>query len=160
MNVFAYGSLVVPDVMQVVTGRAHEHVRARLPAFARHVLIGRVYPGIVPDAASAVDGRLYFDVKEDELHRLDWWEDEEYDRESVEVEVEVVGDADGGAVAAVSEKAESGQRIVAWTYVIAPEHRVLVGETPWDEVRFVEENLADFLAHTRVVIGRYTDESS
>ncbi|MDP6980786.1 MAG: gamma-glutamylcyclotransferase family protein [Myxococcota bacterium] len=141
VNVFAYGSLVAPDVMQVVTGRAHEHVRARLPAFARYVLVGRVYPGIVPEPESAIDGRLYFGVSEAELRRLDWWEDEEYDRERVEVEV------------------VAGERVAAWTYVVAPEHRSLLGDTAWSEERFIEEDLSDFLAHTRIVMRDYTDET-
>ncbi len=141
MNVFAYGSLVVPDVMRVVTGNEHAHERATLEGFARFLLVDRVYPGIVPCVDEATEGRVYFDVEPHELERLDWFEAHEYEREVVQVRV--------GKEA----------RHEALAYVIATEHRSIVSGERWDEARFVAEVLPEFLEYARLDMQAFEDQS-
>jgi len=140
-NVFVYGTLVFPEVMQLVSGCAHEHAPATLAEFARFVLVDRVYPGIVPQAGGATEGRIYFGVDAEGLERLDWYEAEEYDREQVHVDVAGVGGLD------------------AWTYVIAPGHHGIVSRELWDEARFMEEHLPSFLEHVRLDMQAFADEA-
>lgn len=127
MNVFTYGSLVVPRIMRGVTGRSHACERATLVGYARYRLIDRVYPGLVPEAGSATEGQLYYDLDLDDLERLDAFEADEYDRHEVEV------------------RTEAGQRVHAFAYVIAPEHRGIVAHVPWSEAHFVEHELEAFI---------------
>lgn len=140
-NVFVYGTLIVPEVMELVSGRAHVHAPGRLEGFARYLLVDRVYPGIVPAADGATEGRVYFDVDADGLARLDWYEADEYDREGLVVEI------------------ADGRRVEAETYVIAPEHHGIVSRAPWDEARFRAEHLARFLEHVREDMRAYAEAS-
>ena len=140
-NVFVYGTLIVPEVMELVSGRAHVHATGRLEGYARFLLVDRVYPGIVPATNASTPGRVYFDVDDEGLARLDWYEADEYDRD--EIVVEIAG----------------GRRIEAWTYVIAPEHHGIVSRDPWDEARFRAEHLQRFLEHVREDMRAFAEES-
>ena len=137
-HLFAYGSLVVPEVMQAVTCRSFRHAEARLHGFARHMLEGRVYPGVTEAGGCTTEGRVYFDLDEDALARLDYFEADEYVRRTLEVEVEGESPA------------------LAFVYVI-PDHLAdLATDDVWDEVKFVAEELERFLEQTRNWMSDYS----
>lgn len=140
-HLFTYGSLVVPDLMRVVTGGEHRHAAASLAGFERFLLQGRVYPGIVACAGGATPGRVYFDLGDAALDRLDYYESDEYVRERVEVVL------------------ESRERISAFAYVIPPAQRHLVSDRRWDEAAFMAHHLEDFLASTRHSMRLYEERS-
>ena len=54
MNVFAYGSLMIPSVMHAVTGRWFTHTEAVLEGYARYGIDGESYPGIVPQEGAEI----------------------------------------------------------------------------------------------------------
>ena len=62
MNLFTYGSLMVPSVMEAVTGRTFSARRAALADYVRFRVSGASYPGIVPRWGVVIDGVVYLDV--------------------------------------------------------------------------------------------------
>lgn len=111
-QIFVYGTLLVPEVMQRVTGRQPPGRPATLKGYQRYRLHQRSYPGIVPEPAAEVAGLLY-SVDSRILTTLDRYEDPYYERCPVIVET-------------ASGKHE------AYAYVIPPARRHLIDPRPWD----------------------------
>lgn len=84
-NLFAYGTLQLPEVMLAVTGRTFPAHAARLRHFSRHRLRGKSFPGIRPAPGAAVDGLLFVGIDAQTQQRLDEFEDSFYRRETVAV---------------------------------------------------------------------------
>ena len=87
MHVFTYGSLMFPAVWERVVRGEYRSVPAMLPGYARYEVSGETYPGMVPQADSAVNGVLYLDVDDADLLALDVFEGSEYRRDVVTVSV-------------------------------------------------------------------------
>ena len=138
-HVFTYGSLVVPEVMEAVTGRQFQYAESLLPEFERFVLKGQSYPGIIHTGHGSTVGRVYFDIDDESLERLDHFEDDYYVRQIVDVET------------------LDHPELKAFTYVIPLDQRDLLSDDPWDESRFVAESLEAFLAWTRRSMKEYPD---
>lgn len=136
-HLFVYGSLVVPIVMQTVTGRSFRHAEACLHGFERFMLEGRVYPGVAEAETRSTRGRIYFDLDEDALARLDYFEADDYERRTLYVEL-----ADDSLVPAS-------------VYVISDILRDLLIDDVWDEAKFVAEDLENFLKQTRNWMADY-----
>jgi gamma-glutamylcyclotransferase (GGCT)/AIG2-like uncharacterized protein YtfP len=75
MQLFVYGTLMEPDLVQQLTGKRFRTERARLPGFRRIQEPGS-YPYILASVNHAVDGLLLRDVDADALRALDRYEDE------------------------------------------------------------------------------------
>lgn len=84
-NVFAYGSLMFPEVWNRVVHASYRSCPARLDRYRRHALVDVSYPAIVAEAGASVEGVLYLDVDAADLARLDAFEGAEYRRETVAV---------------------------------------------------------------------------
>lgn len=115
-HVFTYGSLMFSQVWERVVRGRYRSVRATLPGFARYVIKGETYPGMVAEAGAQVEGVLYFDVDGDDLAALDAFEGIDYRRDRVAV------------------LAESGERAEACTYIYLLPGR-FSGE-PWNPREF------------------------
>jgi gamma-glutamylcyclotransferase (GGCT)/AIG2-like uncharacterized protein YtfP len=85
MNLFAYGTLMWPEILADVIGRSIEGVPAKLPDARRLRVKNQVYPSLVLAQSGAVDGILYFDLTEPEIAALDRFEGDEYVRRRAEV---------------------------------------------------------------------------
>ncbi|CAB9501483.1 AIG2-like protein [Seminavis robusta] len=90
-SVFVYGSLLSPQVVEVLLGRIPKSIPApcRLYGYSRHPVKDQVYPAIIPASStstSLVDGMIWCDLSDREKSLLDWFEDDEYQRTSVVVE--------------------------------------------------------------------------
>jgi len=105
-------------------------------------LVDRIYPGIVATPGAVTNGRVYFDLSDRSLRRVDFFEADEYVRESVEVVL------------------EAGASLPAAAYVIAGEHRELTRPEPWDEQVFVEVDLPDYLERTRAWMATFPGADS
>lgn len=84
-HVFVYGSLMyLPVWLKVVKGiyRCENGVAT---GFQRHSVPGEAYPAMVPLEGAYVQGMVWFDVLPDDLHRLDAFEGEEYERSEIDV---------------------------------------------------------------------------
>ena len=128
MHVFTYGSLMIVSVMEAVTGRRFAARQALLRGYARFRLQGATYPGLIPRADATTNGVLYRDVDPLSMARLDAFEGAFYDRVRVEVEE------------------ETGERLEAEVYVVAPPHRHRLSPEAWHLDDFRRDHLAAFLA--------------
>ena len=87
-NVFAYGTLMFPEVASVIAGIECTGEPLTLPGYRRYEATIRTwanFPVIVEDAGHSVDGLLFRDVTSQQLARLDWFEETEsglYERRS------------------------------------------------------------------------------
>jgi gamma-glutamylcyclotransferase (GGCT)/AIG2-like uncharacterized protein YtfP len=129
--VFAYGTLIFPDVMRAVTGRSFSSVPAVLQGYRRWRIEARTYPGIVAAQDHATDGCLYRGVDDGSLARLDVFEGELYERRRLRVTRE-------------------GEAIVeAWSYVVAAHHEHRVSLQMWDAEDFLLEHGEAFIEACR-----------
>ena len=127
MNVFTYGSLMIPSVMAAVAGKRFQMLTASLKEYARFKVKGESYPGLVYRNGAATDGIVHCDVDDLSLHSLDEFEGELYTRISVRVEVDQQGP------------------LIAETYIVSPEHLHLLSSEPWDIEEFEKKHLQEFL---------------
>jgi gamma-glutamylcyclotransferase (GGCT)/AIG2-like uncharacterized protein YtfP len=126
MHMFTYGSLMIPRVMEVISGRLFDAAPARLQGYVRYALRGETYPGLVEEAAAATDGVLWRDVDDDSLRRIDAFEGDWYERQAVQVLVEE-------------------DAMPAETYVLIEAQRHRVSRRPWSRARFESRYLQRFL---------------
>jgi len=82
-NVFVYGSLQSPRVVQALLQRMPEHGPATVQGYRRVKVKGQVYPAVRPQEGHSVGGILVQNLSAEELRRFDTFEDEDYTREEV-----------------------------------------------------------------------------
>jgi gamma-glutamylcyclotransferase (GGCT)/AIG2-like uncharacterized protein YtfP len=88
-NVFTYGSLMFAPVWQRVVIGQYESTPATIHGFRRLAVIGKEHPGLViAKGAPPMLGRVYYDVSEEDLARLDQFETDRYLRLTVAATVE------------------------------------------------------------------------
>lgn len=86
-NVFVYGSLLADDVVRVLLNRVPQTSPAILHGYHRFSIKGRVYPAIMPLENKKVTGRVLLGLTPPELFILDAFEDVEYERKAVNVQL-------------------------------------------------------------------------
>lgn len=126
-RLFAYGTLQVPAVMQVLIGRVPRHSRAMLEGYACYELADRNFPGIIEWDSARVDGVLYRDLSDDELEAIDAFEDPAYACRTVSV-------------------AADDERVAALTYVVAPDQMQIVRRGhQWSLAHFMDEHAEQYV---------------
>jgi gamma-glutamylcyclotransferase (GGCT)/AIG2-like uncharacterized protein YtfP len=116
-----------PQVWSRVMQRSHASRPATLAGYSRHQLPGEVHPAMIPNGPdSTIAGILYADLTQDELARLDRFEDEGVDYKRISVTVETA----------------SGP-VDAFAYVYMHPDRVSAG--PWDPAGFANAGMQHFL---------------
>lgn len=118
-NCFAYGTLMCEDIMAEVSGCRLPFVSGILRGYSRRRVKGELYPAIVPDENSAVQGVVYQNLPDTAWARLDRFEGEMYMRMAVKVELD--------------DKAH----LLAETYVIHPEFMDLLELSDWNYSEFL-----------------------
>lgn len=116
---FAYGTLMVEEILASASGQRLKGMSATLKGFRRYRVFAEVYPGIIPDPRGSVAGILYQGISAEAWERLDRFEGEMYQRERVEL------------------VQESGDTIVAETYVIRPQFRSRLSDEAWSLEQFL-----------------------
>lgn len=129
-SLFTYGTLLFPDIMQAITGRALVSERATLHGYQRYRVRGRVYPGLAVEQREVVEGRLYRGVDFALWDRLDAFEGDLYERMVVPVAV-------------------SGGLKAAHVYVIKDAHRAELSDEVWDVDAFQAVHKRSYLAACR-----------
>ena len=130
-RLFAYGTLMLPEVMEIVAGPGRSALPAVLAGHRRRRLHGEVFPALVPDAGESVAGVLWDGLDAAALARLDRFEGPLYERTVRRVTL------------------ASGEEREACVYVLRPERRELASPEAWDEADFRARHLAAFLAACR-----------
>lgn len=121
MNLFAYGTLMWPEVLESVIGRRLQGTPATLSGFLRLRVKNEHYPVVVPSDGGQVKGVLYGGLTESEFLYLDRFEGEEYDRIAVQA----------GSVAAQA-------------YVLSECWRHIAEDSPWHPEQVRPKHLAAF----------------
>ena len=128
MNLFTYGSLMYPEVWSRVMNRLHRQQRAIVRGYSRRRLPDEVYPAMIAaECDSTVEGVLYAEVTEEEIARLDRFENEGVDYERITVRAETTD----GAV------------VDAFTYIYM--HPARVSLAAWDPYGFEAGGMQHFL---------------
>ena len=128
LQVFAYGTLAIPQVMTALTGVVFPTVPAHVIHYARFLLKGKPYPGMCRRQNTMTSGRLYRNVDEESLRVMDAFEDDIYVREAIVVNT------------------ESGAFAKAWAYLIPEEYEVRLGVECWDQEVFLDKYGETYLA--------------
>lgn len=120
MHVFTYGTLMFPEVWQAVVGRQFETIEGTAAGFAIFRVVDAVFPGLAAGGdQDTVPGVVYLDVDHASLTRLDLFEDDFYDRQSLWVQC------------------VDGQRRAAEAYVVPPRNRHVLSDEPWLRAPFL-----------------------
>lgn len=120
MHVFAYGTLMFPEVWRAVVGREFLSVEGTADGYAIYRVQDAVFPGIVEAGEREhVRGVVYLDVDHASLARLDLFEDDFYTRQSVWVDC------------------ADGERRSADAYVVPAANRSVLTDERWERAKFV-----------------------
>ena len=129
MNLFAYGTLLVPEIWFAVTGRECRSEEAVLPGYDIRRVRDGDFPGIIhSEDAPGVPGRVFFDLDYEIITRLDAYEDSFYER------------------IVVPTQDHSGQLLPSQAYVIPESHRAVLSDEPWTLEWFREHALTEYFA--------------
>ena len=120
-NVFAYGVLMMPQVVEALTGNLFTHRPAILHGYSRYIFKGKCYPGIIEDKSGAVEGELYFGIDDRTLSIFDWLEGSIYERHLSKVQVK-------------------NKVVQAFTYVVSEKHKHKLDNTAWTLKKFIEND--------------------
>ncbi|KAF4358985.1 hypothetical protein CsatB_008655 [Cannabis sativa] len=130
-NVFVYGSLMADDVVRLLLNRVPLSSIALLNGFHRYSIKGRVYPAILPVENKKVSGMVLKGITEPELYILDAFEDDEYERQTVEVSLE-----------------DSSEKLQVYTYVWSNiDDPNLYGE--WNFEEWKQLHMKEFVGMTK-----------
>ena len=122
-DLFAYGTLLYPDVVNVLLGRVPDHLPAAAAGWRVAVVPDRVYPALVAGGSTA-SGQLLCGLSQDEWAVIDAFEDDLYDLRRLRL----VGGGDG------------------WAYV---GDATTVSAENWDRRAFAERHLANYVERCR-----------
>ncbi|MBN2162962.1 MAG: gamma-glutamylcyclotransferase [Pontiellaceae bacterium] len=123
MKLFAYGTLMWPEVLEAVIGHRLSGAPDALLGYCRLRVRGEHYPVVVPEEGGRVEGILYDNLSESDFRHLDHFEGEEYERKILKV---------GETEAAV--------------YVLSDRWRHIAEDSAWHPEQMLPQHLAAFQA--------------
>ena len=127
-NLFTYGTLIIPEVMQLVAGTVFESQTATLTNYQRFLVKNQVFPAITKATGNKVSGKVYLDVDSDSLSVIDIFESIIYNRLKLDV------------------LTDTGSTLEAYAYVIKDDKKNLLSDQPWNELEFRNYHLQKYLA--------------
>jgi gamma-glutamylcyclotransferase (GGCT)/AIG2-like uncharacterized protein YtfP len=80
LHLFAYGSLMLPEILGRITQRSFTGIPASLIGWQRYRVHAESYPAIVPHCGGRVEGILWLGLSDREIFLLDAFEGYEYRR--------------------------------------------------------------------------------
>ncbi len=126
-KIFTYGTLEIPDVMAMVTGKSFSTIPAIAQEFARFLLKNRIYPGMIAAPGEHTTGCLYVNVGQESLELLDQFEDDLYIRQEITVSTTL------------------GSTMEAYAYLIPPNQQFCLSPNSWDRRYFEQHHLKPYL---------------
>ena len=130
MNLFAYGTLMFPEVWERVVGRSFRTEAAVLADYAAWQVRGGLFPVLVAAAGDVTHGLVYFNLDPTAFIRLDDHESDFYERRPVEVAL------------------ASGELVACQAYILPSRNSALASTARWDAETFRRESLAQYLRTT------------
>ena len=79
INVFTYGSLMFPRIMEALVMKSYPQTHATLYNYMRKAVKNAIYPGIIPCQGHKVDGTVYYKISNEHLQVLHKFEDTDGD---------------------------------------------------------------------------------
>lgn len=132
VNIFCYGSLMYPEVWNLVVEGDYKQQQAQIFGYRRKKIKNEEYPGIIAaKKEDSVEGIIYFNVCNDDLKRLDLFEGNQY----IRVEVNCF--------------LSSNSYFKSHTYIINSHHQTIVDDEDWDKQQFEQNGLKKFLSKYR-----------
>ncbi len=126
-NLFAYGTLRLPEVIEALLGKKLESEPFQVTNFIRKTMRGQIYPGVIHSKGAIVDGSLYVGIDDYSMHVLDTFEDEVYERQLISVNSSING------------------IVEAKIYVVPETHVSILGENDWNIEEFRAGHLASYV---------------
>lgn len=82
-NIFVYGTLLFPEILEKLTCKTFKSKEGYLNDFKSYQIfdnhIPRKYPAIITSRGDKVEGKIVFDLDKESLNILDYFEDEKYE---------------------------------------------------------------------------------
>lgn len=126
-NLFVYGSLQFAKITKGLTGKSFKTARAILVGYKRYSVFDTDYPAIIKDESSEVSGKVLFDVDDESLHIISFFEGDEYE-------------------IAASFATVQNKKIPVLLFVWKGDKSILVADE-WSKTMFKEESLTFYTKH-------------
>lgn len=128
MNIFCYGSLMYPEVWNLIVKGRYQQQQAKICGYRRKKVKNELYPGLIATLPEdTVAGTVYFSVTDEDLTRLDLFEAEIYIR--IKVNCFLVNNS----------------CIEAFAYLIHPQKQTVLEPEDWNQQEFETNGLTRFL---------------
>jgi gamma-glutamylcyclotransferase (GGCT)/AIG2-like uncharacterized protein YtfP len=128
MHLFAYGTLMFPEVWDRVVGRGFTPAPATATGFAVYRVRNGLYPVLVRAVASqVVQGVVYRDLDAETIAALDAYESDFYERIAIDATL------------------ADGTTLTSQAYLLSSENLRHASEEPWDAADFKRNSLASYL---------------
>ena len=128
INIFTYGSLMFSTVWDRVVSGNYLASSAVLQGYTRRAVVGKDYPvAFAANRQDAIQGIVYYDVEPDDVHRLDYFEGDYYQRISVELDLPQLG------------------KTTADVYIVKQRHQRIISDQAWDPDHFQQNALSEFM---------------
>ena len=88
VNIFVYGTLMFPEIREIVGGRAFSTEPATVEGFCVFRVKNATFPGLLRTPGSVAEGQILKEISEKELARFDAYEDCFYVRSTVHAKSE------------------------------------------------------------------------
>ena len=130
-NLFAYGTLMFPEVWERVVGSTYQQAPASVRGMAVYRAEGKLYPVMMAGESSDVArGIVIYDLSNAALAALDHYEATFYER----IEVAAV-------------RADGSGAVTAQAYLLPESHRQLASSEPWDAEAFQRDAMGDYFRY-------------
>lgn len=126
-NLFAYGTLMLPEMMHQLLGKEIQSIPGTLNGYACYEVKHQIYPAIVALDGSNVTGIVYQNLRNGDLTKLDEYEGEMYERKTVQVRL------------------NDGTNLPCQTYVCKEEYISYLDNKLWNPSRISPEGLSGLL---------------
>ena len=120
-----------PDIMTEVSGYQFTSIHGILKGYCRLSIKDEIYPAIIPDWESTVDGVVYKNISRMVWSRFDRFEGKLYKRQSVMISL------------------NDGSSLESETYVLRPEFINILENTAWNFNNFLNTNKEHFISKYR-----------
>ncbi len=128
VNIFCYGSLMYPEVWNLIVKGKYQQQQAKISGYRRKKLKNEAYPGLIAALPEdTVEGNVYFSITDEDLTRLDMFEGELYTR--IKVKCFLVNNTS----------------IEAFAYLIHPQKQTVLEPEDWNQQEFETNDLTKFL---------------
>lgn len=127
-DLFVYGTLLLPAVIEALIGRVPARLPATLHDYRRYRLTGKVFPAISVQPAARVDGLIYRGLDHGERLTIDAFESDIYNRQCIQA------------------RTVRGEVVTADAYVLNDDHAGLLQRAPaWSLEEFTSRSGAAYV---------------